>query len=479
MRRLAIVLLAVLGATLLTVPTALAQQDNGGTGDPTLDERSGGGDRTPKRTADYRETLSDAIADIQVYWADEFPNLYGRRYQPIPESRIIAAQPGVRLPKCQGITLTYDDAQDNAFYCYRSNFIAYDDVGLFPRLNRDFGRMAVALVLAHEWGHAIEDRAGNAGQPTILKELQADCFAGAWLARVANGDAEKIKLEGGNLDAALAAMLNFRDPVGTAADEEGAHGSGFDRANAFQVGFDGGAEACEPFYDEPPQIVEIPFTTEQDAASGGNLPAEDVIPASVDLLNDFYIQVEPAYAPKSLDDIYSFDASDRSTLPVCGGTKQDAKTVDNRLFYCIDDGNFGFDEPYVQHVYDDIGDFGVTTLLANPFATYVQTLQDFPGVNDNTDNAVLGADCYTGGFAAAMFNGVLLVDPTTSEPAYTLSPGDLDETVQAFIDYSAARGLSKDLDVTFTRLRAFRDGFFNGYQTCSNYANPNLGLPSG
>jgi predicted metalloprotease len=475
-RRLAILLLAALGATALLAPTAIAQRDSGGEGDPTLDAPSGGGDATPKRTDDYRETLKDAIADIQLYWTDEFPAIYGSDYQPIPKTRIIAAHPGVKLPKCQGTTLTYSDAQDNAFYCYRSNFIAYDDVGLFPRLNRDFGRMAVALVLAHEWGHAIEDRAGNAQQPTILKELQADCFAGSWLARIANGDGERLQLEGGNLDAALAAMLNFRDPVGTAADEEGAHGSGFDRTSAFQDGFDNGAEACVPYYDTPPIIVEIPFTDEQDAASGGNLPAEDVIPASLQLLNDFYSQVEPQYIAKTLDDIYSYDAGDKSTLPTCGGTKQDAATVDNRVFYCIDDGNFGFDEPYLQHVYEDIGDFGAMTLFANPFATYVQTIQSFPGVDTNEDNAVLGADCYTGGFAAAIYRGVLLPDATTGEPTYTLSPGDLDETIAAYADYSQARGLSKDLDVTFLRLRAFRDGFLNGYVTCSNYASSSESL---
>jgi len=47
--------------------------------------------------------------------------------------------------------------------------------------------------------------------------------------------------------------------------------------------------------------------------------------------------------------------------------------------------------------------------------------------------------------------------------------------VQAFIDYNAARGLSKDLDVTFARLRAFRDGFLNGYGVCqTNYSDTSL-----
>jgi len=466
-RRLVTLCVVALGAISLVAPAAIAQNDSGD--EPTLEE--GLGDGKPKRTEDYRETLKDAIADIQAYWTDEFPNLYGDEYTPIRRARIIAAKPGIKLPKCQGQTVTYADAQGNAFYCYKSNFIAYDDVELFPSLHRDFGGLAVPLVMAHEWGHAIQDRAENENEATILKELQADCFAGSWLARVADGEAQRIELQGGELDTALAALLSFRDPVGTSAEEEGAHGSGFDRTAAFQEGFDGGAEACVGYYDTPPTIVEIPFTTEQDAASGGNLPADEVIPATVDLLNDFYTQVEPAYVPKTTDDVFSFDSTtgDESDLPECGGTRQDEETVRNRLFYCIDDSTFAFDEVYLQHVYDDIGDFGVVTLFSNPFATYVQTIQAFPGVEDNADNAVLGADCYTGGFAAAMFNEVLLLDPETQEATYTLSPGDLDETIQALIDYTSARGVSGDLDVTFLRVRAFRDGFFNGYETCSSY----------
>jgi predicted metalloprotease len=468
-RRFAILLVIALGAAALTVPSALAGEGSGGGDEPTLDQRSGGG-AAPKKTADYRETLTAAIDDIQRYWSEAFPELYGAAYQPIPKDRIIAARPGIKLPRCQGATLTYDDAKDNAFYCYRSNFIAYDDVGLFPRLNRDFGRMAVALVLAHEWGHAVQDRASNARQPTILKELQADCFAGGWLAHIANGGSASVKLEGGSLDSALAAMLNFRDPVGTAADEQGAHGSGFDRTSAFEDGFESGSVACAPYFDSPPPIVEIPFSNEQEAASGGNLPADEVIPVAVKLLNSFYAQVEPSYLPKTLGEIHLYDSRDSKHLPTCGGDTLDQAVVKNRVFYCLSDGSFGFDEPYLQHVYDDIGDFGVVTLVANPFATYVQSLEQFPGVATNADNAVYGADCYTGSFASALYQGELLVNPRTRRPRYLLSPGDLDESIAAYADYSLARGVETNLDVTFKRLLAFRLGFFYGIRSCAQYA---------
>src|SRR5262249_44300634 len=157
-----------------------------------------------------------------------------------------------------------------------------------------------------------------------------------------------------------------------------------------------------------------------------------VIPLTVQLLNGFYSQVEPNYRPLTTGDIRSFDTSKPSTIPKCGRTLS-RKEVENRTFYCIDDGYIAFDEPFLQSVYDHIGDFGVASLIANPWATYVQTIQQIPGVAENTLTAVLQSDCYTGGWSAALFNGFL--------PGGQLSPGDLDEFVQAFLVYSRARGV--------------------------------------
>ena len=360
------------------------------------------------------------------------------------------------------------------FYCYKSNFIAYDDVSLFPSLHHAFGGLAVPLVLAHEWGHAIQDRAQNARKPTILKELQADCFAGSWLARVAAGDATGVDLRKGELDSALAALLSFRDPVGTSPDQEGAHGSGFDRTGALQEGVDGGAERCVDYFDSPPTIVETAFDDAEDAASGGNLSAKEVIPVSVTLLNAFYAQVESAYEPRTMDQLHPYDPSTDSgnDLPKCGEKVLERDVVRNRVVYCASDDSIDYDADYLQHIYDDIGDFGVVTLLADPFAAYVQKLHGVPSDSDR-EQLQLEADCFTGGFARTIFDGELIVDPKT-EQAESLSPGDLDETIQAFIDDTSTRGV-RDLDVTFYRTFAFRDGFLNGYDACAHYEDATSG----
>ena len=138
------------------------------------------------------------------------------------------------------------------------------------------------------------------------------------------------------------------------------------------------------------------------------------------------------------------------------------KQVQSRVYFCIDDGYVAFDQPFLQKVYDQIGDFGVSTLIANPWATHVQLEQGTPGASDNTLEAVMQADCYTGGWAAAFYNGYL--------SGGSLSPGDLDELVQAFLVYSRARGISSAVPISFVRVKFFRRGFFSGYQSC-DYAD--------
>ena len=402
--------------------------------------------------------LTAAITELQSYWAKEFPDLYGDKYQPIPSARIIAARPGVKIPACQGHRTVYADVRGNAFYCTKSNFIAYDDVALMPRLAKTFGTFSVALVLAHEWGHAIQDRAGNDGEQTVYLEQQADCFAGAFLEHVAeNGNA--LTLKPGDLEASLGAMLLLRDAPGQSAADPSAHGSAFDRIGAFQDGYESGAEKCKTYFDDPPVLVELPFSNEGDAQSGGQTAAEDVIPLAVDLLNEFYSQVEPDYVPLSTADFVSFDSAKARTIPKCGGTKLTRQEVENRVFYCIDDGYIGFDEPFLQSVYDDIGDFGVASLIASAWATHVQTIQQIPGVGDNGLEVVFQADCYSGGWTAALFNGAL--------SGGSLSPGDLDEFVQAFLVYSRARGIKSNVPITFLRVEFFRVGFLQGYNACS------------
>ena len=98
-------------------------------------------------------------------------------------------------------------------------------------------------------------------------------------------------------------------------------------------------------------------------------------------------------------------------------------------------------------------------MIASAWATHVQTIQQIPGVADNDLEVVFQADCYSGGWTAALFNGAL--------SGGSLSPGDLDEFVQAFLVYSRARGIKSNVPITFLRVAFFRAGFLDGYNSCN------------
>jgi predicted metalloprotease len=432
--------------------------------------RASAGGQSQDKPKNYRPLLRIAIADIERFWEATYPTLYGASYEPVQD--VIAARPGTPLPSCGGAAMGYDDVRHNAYYCPGDNHIVYDDEELFPTFFRDFGEFAPALVMAHEWGHAIQDRAHLFDRKSVFVELQADCFAGSWLASVGRGE-RLLQLEGGELDSALAALLALRDAPGSDPDNPRAHGSAFDRTGSFQTGFLSGPTACAAYYDTPPFISEIPFASEEDAARGGNLPPDEVIPAAVALLNAFYGSAVPdVYQPLARDRVVGFDLKNQSEAPVFCGAPLVRESATNRILYCAADQTIGFHRKYLQHVYDDIGDFGVVTLIADAWATHTQTLQGTPGVAEGAPSAELAADCYSGAFTGALVEGNVRPGAKRQDDAFIVSPGDLDESVQAFLDYTSALGVDATTDQAFARYRAFRDGFFGGFTSCATSAPP-------
>ena len=148
----------------------------------------------------YVETLELSIEDIQAFWTTKMPKVFGQEFEPIPNDKIFAYSQNNPPPACgTGQQPSADDLVGNAFYCSEGGFIAFDDENLFPKLYKNFGSYAVAMVLAHEWGHAVQDQMGISGGnvPTVYLEQQADCFAGAWTKWVDDGDSPNLSLSPG------------------------------------------------------------------------------------------------------------------------------------------------------------------------------------------------------------------------------------------------------------------------------------------
>ena len=114
-----------------------------------------------------------------------------------------------------------------------------------------FGDLAINGLLAHEYGHALQCRAGLVNEQTsstLVREQQADCFAGTYMRWVAEGHSPRFTLNTTRaLDQVMAGAIAGRDPISTYDSlslEPPSHGTALDRVSAFQKGFDVGAEGC-------------------------------------------------------------------------------------------------------------------------------------------------------------------------------------------------------------------------------------------
>ena len=193
--------------------------------------------------ADYLETVA---GDVDELWDDTFAR--GKYDSP---TRFVVVDEEIETacgPAEPGFS--------NAFFCPLDGGIYVDPV-LMDELSEEFGPFAAAVVVAHEWGHHVQDQFGLLGdsiavsltEPTSLQtELQADCLAGTWAAEAAADD----QLEPGDLDRAVLMMASHMGdgdhlPNGIHDDPsylDHQHGDGALRAWWFLQGFNGGMEAC-------------------------------------------------------------------------------------------------------------------------------------------------------------------------------------------------------------------------------------------
>ena len=432
---LAIVLAACGGAPKPGVPTSQAAKAD--------DIKITGDASTP-----VNKLAISAIADLQKYWAEEYPKLYGSDYKPVSGGFFAVVPSSMKLPPCVSDA---DEIRGNAFYCPSKDVVAWDSENLLPDLQSRFGDFVIPIVLAHEWGHAIQDRS-NFTARTVTKELQADCFAGGWAKHAK--DAGVYKVNAADMDNALAGILELRDSPGSSKIDPSAHGSGFDRVSAFQDGFDNGPTACKAYRDDNPVVVELPFQNAEDEAAGGNMPYDAIVNDVPYDIEDYWAHVYPeltngeAWVP-----VKALEPFDPSNPPMCGNTRAEGYA----LFYCVPDDYIGWENDEMQTVYRKGGDFAVATLIATQFGLAAMTR-----ANDQSDDKTqsLRGDCFARAYTASV-----LLQNRKDTSSFGISPGDLDEAITALLVFRGDGDVERQ-GAGFERIRHYRTGVLDGAGAC-------------
>jgi predicted metalloprotease len=398
-----------------------------------------------------------SINDIEDYWKSVYSQSLKGTFVPVgklvsydsdnPNSPIVCHTDTYKLP--------------NAFFTSRCNLIAWDRGVFMPVAQRYFGDMSVTGVLAHEFGHALQQMAKlvTKSDPTIVREQQADCFAGVYLFWVADGKSPRFTLSTADgLDHVLAGVIITRDPVldaDTPNDDE--HGSALDRISAFQMGFLSGASACAGINrrEIAQRRGDLPTTLQadpnRDPGTGGVTIDQDTLSTLMEVLGKVFSPKNPptlSYQPA--------DCADAKASPpasYCPATN----TIVVDLPALVKMGKAADENERTLPQGDD-------TALSVVMSRYALAVQHERGLPMLSPWTALRTACLTGAAHRKMAEPI----DTPDQKELLLTAGDLDEAVSGLL---TNRLVASDADGTsvpagFTRIAAFRGGVAGNMDAC-------------
>ncbi len=136
---------------------------------------------------------------------------------------------------------TLVDSATGPFYCVATRTIHIDLRFLQPATDA-YGPTTILTATAHEWGHHVQILRGITAATNTRREreLQADCYAGAFVA----ADIRQGRLAKSEADQARRFLRSIGARHPGADRDDSAHGTPEQRVAAFDRGFNGGVDAC-------------------------------------------------------------------------------------------------------------------------------------------------------------------------------------------------------------------------------------------
>lgn len=425
-----------------------------GAKDPSREVENGDGGEIDRLAA-------SSISDIEDFWEITFPETFDDDFIPVKELISWDASGYQDESFCGHDTY----GLENAGYCFPNRTIGWDRGRLLPDMRDTFGDIAITNVLAHEYGHAIQHLAGldENDIPTLVAEQQADCYAGAYMRWVAEGNSDRFTLSTGDgLNSLLAAVISFRDPVlseNMFIPGANDHGSAFERITAFQFGFIDGAASCAAIDEKEiaQRRGDLPVELQQNQT--GEWPvSEESVTAIVEALGQLFSPADPPTLSLEPDTAQGCpDARPSPPVSFCPATN--TITVDMAELEKMG-------APVGQDINDNSGVVsGDNTAYSVLVSRYMLALQHDRGglILDNAE-AALRTACLTGVATTKMTDPVTTTDGST----VALSAGDLDEAVSGLLTNGLAASdvNGETVPSGFSRMDAFRVGVLGDEDRC-------------
>ncbi|MGV9799959.1 neutral zinc metallopeptidase [Mycobacterium sp. NPDC003449] len=390
-----------------------------------------------------------AVDDIEDFWSENYSggSLFGSF---TPVRRLVSfnsdQSPGLEICGANTYGLT------NAFYCLNQDVMAWDRGVAIPVAAQYFGQMGVVGVMAHEYGHAVQNQArlvAPGTTPVLVAEQQADCFAGVYLRWVAAGNSPRFEISTGDgVNHVLAGLIYIRDPLMTqfdAAVTGDEHGSALDRVSAFQIGFSGNVDQCAAIDmdDIKKRRGDLPKFLDSDFLGTAQSGDSEV---TTGLLDDLMTTLGAIYRPTNAPALTTepADCPDAGPSPpasYCPATN--TIVVDLPALKALGATKSENDQQELLQ-----GDNSAISVVTSRYALAVQHEK---GLAIDTPVAGMRTGCLTGVAQAKM---------TEPDQPIQLSAGDTDEAISGLLTNGLA---ASDVNGTllpagFSRILAYRSG---------------------
>ena len=432
---------------------------------PAVDGASGPRSNAPAPTGTVVNTDNGAIDklallsinDIEEYWKAVYSQSLKGTFKPVDKLVSYDSNDSNSPVVCHNETYKLV----NAFFTSRCNLIAWDRGVFMPVAKQYFGEISVTGVLAHEFGHALQTMAKlvTRSDPTIVREQQADCFAGVYLYWVASGKSPRFTLSTGDgIDHVLAGIITTRDPVmdsDTENDDE--HGSALDRVSAFQMGFLSGVPACASINkaEITQRRGDLPTSLTVDSSGTpqtGEVPInEDTLATLMEVLGKIFgLKQPPTLSYKAAD---CPDAKASPPASYCPATN----TIVVDLPALAKVGKVADEKEHTLPQGDD-------TALSIVMSRYALAAQHERGLPMQSPWTALRTACLTGVVHRKMAEPI----DTPDHKELQLTAGDLDEAVSGLLTNKlvASDADGSSVPAGFTRIAAFRGGVAGNMDAC-------------